>query len=465
MCTCLLAGKNTSVDGSVLFAANDDWSGVPGVLTHVPAKSHGKEDYFQLTGGKHLPQIPKTCGYVYTACKYETGALDRAWAGGMNDCGVSVAGTGVNAYKLIPCEGAWLEPDDIQLLILERAKSARHGIELIGELIEKYSFQPSTMEGSPSVGCYAVADGEEAWWLEIAPGKHWLAVRVPDDEASVRVNAFGTHDADLFDKENVSASPGLADYAREQGWCDGDDHHFDFANVYGHTVSLNEWGPELDTMNMRRRWQAVNLFSGEMTEEDALLYSVKPKKKLDIRDMMAVLRDVYEGTKYDLTKTQAAGRYGDPFHDDPENYSLSHAGTVAGIAASMKTGLEPVLWTCMATPRTSFYYPVYADIEKLPEVCENVEPENPDAPSLYWEFKSLGFLVSRRFSANDEIMKTLQEEFECSMAAELVEKEQILAGISDKEERRTCRTTFSEEQIEKVRTACREAKKKILIHY
>lgn len=465
MCTCLLAGKNASVDGSVLFAANDDWSGVPGVLTHVPAKKHGEDAYFQLTGGKHLPQIPHTQGYVYTACAYATGALDRAWAGGVNDCGVAVAGCGVNAYKWIPCEDAWLEPDDIQLLILERAKSARHGIQVIADLIEEYGFQPSTMEGSPSVAAFAVADGEEAWWLEIAPGRHYLAVRVPDEEASIRVNAFGTHDADLFDSKNVIASLGLADYAREQGWWNGDDHHFDFANVYGHTVSLNEWGPELDPMNMRRRWQAMNLFSGEMTDEETLLYSVRPKKLLDIRDMMAVLRDVYEGTGYDLTKAAAAGRYGDPFHDEPADYSLSHAGTVAGIAASLKPDAQAVLWTCMATPRTGFYIPVYADIEKLPEVCENTEPENPDAPSLYWEFKTLSFLISRRFLQYDKILGEMQETFERSAMQEIVEKNKILAQLPDETVRRKQRTVFTEEQIEKGRRICRDAKKTFALHY
>lgn len=454
MCTCLLGGKKTSIDGSVLFAANDDWTGVPGVLTHVPAKVHTEGAFFQLTGGKRLPQPAETNGYVYTACKYETGMLDRSWAGGINDCRVAVAGTGVNAYKQIPCEGAWLEPDDIPLLILERARTARGGIQMIGELIKIYNFQPSTMEGSPSVACFAVADESEAWWLEMAPGNHWLAVRVPDDEVSVRVNAFGTHDADLLDSENVMFSEGLADYARSQGWWDGDDRHFDFANVYGHTVSLNEWGPELADMNMRRRWRAVNLFSGQETPEDALLYSVYPKKQLDIRDMMAVLRDVYDGTCYDLRKAAGAGVFGNPFHENPPDYSLSHAETVAGIVAALKSESLPVLWTCMATPRISFYFPVYADIENLPLVCEAVEEE----PSLYWEFKKLGMLTCICFERCMPVLEKLQERYECAAMKEISERNILLKGISRQTERRKQMTLFTEEQIEEGRQICREAK-------
>ena len=40
MCTTLLAGKNATVSGCVLFGANDDWDNVPGVLTHEPRKVH-----------------------------------------------------------------------------------------------------------------------------------------------------------------------------------------------------------------------------------------------------------------------------------------------------------------------------------------------------------------------------------------------------------------------------------------
>lgn len=455
MCTCLLGGRKTSVDGSVLFAANDDWPDVAGVLTHVPAKEHGEGEGFLLTGGKRIPQVPKSCGYVYTACKYATGTLDRSWAGGVNDCGVAVAGTGVNAYKQIPCEGAWLEPDDIPLLILERAHTARGGIQMLGKLIETYQFQPSTMEGSASVACFAVADGTEAWWLELAPGNHWLAVRVPDEEVSVRVNAFGTHDANLFDKENVIASEGLADYARSCGWWKGDDRHFDFANVYGHTVSLNEWGPELDSMNMRRRWRAMNLFSGKETGEEELLYSIQPYKQMDVRDMMAVLRDVYEETPYDLRKAPGAGNFDNPFHDNPPDYSLSHAATVAGIAAALKPEAFPVLWTCMATPRISFYLPVYADIEELPAVCEAVDS---DLPSLYWDFKKLGVVVCECFKDRAPVLYEMQEKYECMAMANIAERNKKLKEISDTSMRRKEMTVLTERNIKEGLQICEEAK-------
>jgi len=39
---------------------------------------------------------------------------------------------------------------------------------------------------------------------------------------------------------------------------------------------------------------------------------VKPDKKLSIKDMFALYRDHYEGTKYDLTTGISAGPFGNP---------------------------------------------------------------------------------------------------------------------------------------------------------
>ena len=124
--------RRASRSGYALLAANDDWDDTPALLTHVPRQKHAPDAVYTLVGGHTIPEIGETCGYLYTACKYEIGTLDRAWAGGTNDRNVSVAGTGVMAFKAIPWEGMVLEPDDIPLLILRRAETARGAVELIG---------------------------------------------------------------------------------------------------------------------------------------------------------------------------------------------------------------------------------------------------------------------------------------------------------------------------------------------
>lgn len=455
MCTCLIAGRKATASGRAMLAANDDWDGVPGVLTHVNRQRHAAGETRLLVGGQRIPQPPETCGYSYTACSYAIGTLDRGWAGGVNDRHVAVAGTGASAFKAIDCADAWLEPDDIPLLILERAESARSGIRMIGDLIGRYGLTTSGMEGCNSAATFAVADREEGWFLEVAPGNHWVAVRVPDDEAGVRPNAFGTHDADLTDTENVMASPGLAEFARARGWWDGDIRHFDFAAAYGADSSPNEWGPELDPMNMRRRWRAMCLLSGADTPEDALLYSVRPNRLLKPEDFMEVLRDVYEDTPYDLRKVSAAGRYGNPFHDGPVSYSLCRHATVASFVADFSRPGPGVMWTAMACPAMSCYIPLYADIAALPEACSNAEPGQEDAPSLFWEWKELGYLTQRRYGRYEEALRTAVGDYETRMAAALAEESERLAGLPEAERRTRC-TELTGERIARARSMCKE---------
>lgn len=461
MCTCLIAGKNATKNGRVLLAANDDWDKVSGILAHTPRRTHGPDDMYVLTAGGKIPQVAESCGYAYTACDYSIGTLSRGWSCGVNDCGVAAAGTGASAFKAAESENAILEPDDLLLLVLSRAETARGGIRMIGDLLEQYGLNCSGLEECASMATYGIADSEEGWWLEVAPGNHWIAVRVPDDEVSVRENAFGIHDADLTDEENVMASPGLAEYAREQGWWDGDIHHFDFAVAYGSEVSPNEWGPELDKMNMRRRWRAMNLLSGQETDEEALLYSVKPNRLLTEDDLKAVLRDVYEDTAYDLRKAPDAGRYGNPFHDNPPDYSLCRSWTVASFVADLRKDEPSVMWVCMGCPKTGVYLPIYPDISGLPACCEETDPEKE---SLFWSFQELHYLVCRRYAENFPLVETMQAAFERNAAQELASMSETLKTISA-QERQAEQTTFSARQVQQALELCRKARAEVLRRY
>ena len=461
MCTCLIAGRNASVTGKALLAANDDWDGVPGVLCHEPRAVHAPGETYLLTGGFAIPQPSETFGFVYTACSYEIGTLDKAWAFGVNDCGVAAAGTGASAFRDIPCADAKLEADDVLRLLLARASSARDGIRQIGALTARYGMRPSGMPGCESMATFAVADAEEAWFLEMAPGDHWIAVRMPDDMAGVRVNAFGTHDADLTDGENVLASAHLADDARARGWWDGDERHFDFAAAYGAEESPNEWGPELDDMNMRRRWRALCLLSGTEHDEAATEYAVRPGRPLALTDLTAILRDVYEDTPYDLRRVPAAGRYGNPFHDDAASYALCRHATVTSVAADLSRPGAPALWAAMSTPAVCAYIPLWADADGLPAVCGGTEP---DGPSLWWEWKELSLLTQRRYAPNSALVRPAIEEFERRMAAQLdAEAAEIEAAPA--ETRRALRTEGNARRIEGARALCRRLRAELLRQY
>ena len=456
MCTTLIAGRKACLSGRAMLGANDDWDGVPGVLTRIPPETHLPGEEYVLTGGYRIPEAAYTFGYSYTACRYSIGTLDKGWAGGVNDAGVAVAGTGASAFREIPCEDTLLEPDDIPLLILRRADSARGAMCMIEELMKRYGIHPSRLDGCESMATFAVADANEGWMLELAPGDHWIAVRVPDDEAAVRANAYGTHHADLTDRENVMASAGLADYARKRGWWQGEETDFDFAFSYGADKSPNEWGPELDPMNLRRRWRAMELLSGETQDETGVVYSVRPNRKLTPRDLMSVLRDVYADTPYDLTRTPDAGRWGNPYHDDPVSYSICKIGTVASFVAELYRDAPSVMWTAMTTPAMSAYVPVCTGIAELPAIFDSDDMES----SVFWELKELGYLIQRRYSRYFPIVRTGLDALEERLFAE-EEERRTRAAYPGAEER----TAITEEGFASLRTLCREMKNELIRMY
>ena len=501
MCTCLISGKAASSDGFAHLAANDDWDQVAGVLTHVPRALHRNEDLYTLTGGQTIPEVRETCGFSYTSCFYATGTLDRSWAGGMNDCGVAVAGTGVDAHKELPWEGLGyrLEPDDIPLLILRRGTSARQAVSMIADLIMQYGMRPSVPEGSAgtSAATFSIADAEEGWVLEVMPGRCFLAVRVPDDMVSVRVNAFGTHDADLTDPDQTIASPDLADYARGLGFWEGEEEHFDFSAAFGAESSPTEWGPEMDPMNLRRRWRVMQLLGYDEPEE-VLRYMARPVKPVSVSDLMGILSDVYKGTPYDLTLAEEGGPYHNPFAEGMPDYALCRRGTVASIVTeyleqpskdtvaecfeqpSKDTVTEsfeqpskdtvtksfeqpnrykeniPILWTALGTPRMVPYIPVYTDIAQLPPITGPTDPESSDPLSLFYRMKTLSYLTEYRYDRNIGVTAAWKAHLEEEMRDALGREAAALSGTGcqDANKLRKLRTEFTARHLTDAAASC-----------
>lgn len=107
----------------------------------------------------------------------------------MNENQVSVGMMGVYEFRNCQTEKDILEADDITLLLLERGRTARQAIEMIGELIEEYGYTVSSIDGAAGAVCMAVADPEEGFFLELVPGGKWVAKRVADDEVECRPTA------------------------------------------------------------------------------------------------------------------------------------------------------------------------------------------------------------------------------------------------------------------------------------
>ena len=132
----------------------------------------------------YIPQVPHTYAYI-----------DGSY-GIMNECGLmfgectngSFVSNGPEAGKRL------FYSSELARVALERCRTAREAIALMGELIETYGYY-GTGETLP------VADPKEAWVMEMAPGPDdtgglWVAQRVPDGHFWVAANESAS--ASLF---------------------------------------------------------------------------------------------------------------------------------------------------------------------------------------------------------------------------------------------------------------------------
>lgn len=349
-CFAVVAGKDCTVDGSVIVAHNED-SGIDSAVHHwkVPAMQHEAGAEHELLKGGRVPYAPATPGYIW--CQMPGLEYSDTY---FNEHGVAVVTNACRSREDRPD----LTDGGITLLLRRivgiRATSARHGVEIATGLLAKYGYGDSGR-------CMTIADGREAWILDMVHGKHWAAARVPDDKCAVVANHYSIHHVDPDDTDNYVLSPGLIEYATERGWYDPErDGAFDFANVYGGDAARRH------RSNVRRAWRANNLIGAQQVDETWRQPTfVEPKRKVGVQDLMEVLRDHYEGTEYDKSlgyELSSPNRNGATICAGGTSFS-----TVFQLRADMPPAIGAVMWIAMGRPDASIYVPWYAGVTAVPE--------------------------------------------------------------------------------------------------
>ncbi|MDL2226128.1 C69 family dipeptidase [Deltaproteobacteria bacterium OttesenSCG-928-M10] len=418
MCFAIIAGRDTTVSGNVMLGANDDWPGYPGHVRYKPRARHAPGAMHTLASGAAIPQPAETAAYYTATCAYATGTLPESWAFGINEHQVSVAMTGVYAFRFLRTGGA-MEADDLSVLVLERGRTAREAVRLIGDLIERHGLGLSCVDEAYGAVVMAIADPDEGWWLEATPGGLWAAQRVPDDMVSWRPNCFGLQELDFNDTANIMCSPDLIARALEQGWYGGSGP-FNFAKVMGadgptEVVYGNEDGP----INSYRRWHAQRLVSGREQGLDEKQYFGRPDRKLSARDFMNILRDSSEGSRYDLAKAPEAGPYHNPFWK-PYSTSIGQSGTVISFVFEARRELPPeiggLMWMAFSNTHLTSFIPCYIGGEGTLEDLVKGEYGQFDPNVPWWIFQELGQVCYRNYdeAARRKVipaMRKLEDEF------------------------------------------------------
>lgn len=220
-------GKNLTDDGSVLIGGTGEevsghW------LTVVPAKKHAEGAMISVGAtekaympGKliEIPQAPTTFKYINMNYSDFEGFPAPLTNGGLNEHGVAVRDIWSNSrdelIEMTPNPQTGPQYSDLARIALERAKTAREAVEIIGDLINKYGY---TTYGGNS---HLIADKDEGWvMLQFAGGKGlWVAERLGPDDVRVSYPGYiGDIPNDITDSQDYMASPNFYDFAVEQGW-------------------------------------------------------------------------------------------------------------------------------------------------------------------------------------------------------------------------------------------------------
>jgi len=296
-CTTIMVGKLASTDGSVMTSHSCDgnyrtW------LNIVPRQKfekgtmhpvywgmlHTEEawDMSKVTKKGEIPEAEETFAFLNTAYPC------------LNEKQLAIGETTIyGREELINEEGLFLI-EDLQRIALQRCKTAREAIALIGKLAEEYGY-------ADLAECITIADPKEVWHLEIAgsgkgKGKAsalWCAQRIPDDHVGVGANIPRISTIDFKNPNFFMYSNDLQNVALKLGYWDGKEP-FKFWKV------INGKKP----FAIREFYILSTLAPSLKLSFDAeeLPFSVKPEKKLSPRDVMKYFRETYEGTEWDMTK-------------------------------------------------------------------------------------------------------------------------------------------------------------------
>lgn len=424
-CTNLLAGKNATIDGSVLISYAADSHTLYGDLQYLPAADHKPGDMREIREwdtGKHLGYIPEV-------------AHTYAVVGNINEHQVTVAeSTFGGRHELADTtKDAIIDYGSLIYLALQRSRTAREAIKVMTDLVAKYGY---CSEGES----FSIGDPNELWVMEMIgkggkeKGAVWVAIRIPDDCISAHANQSRIYRIPLKDKQNCMYSKDVISFARKMGYFSGKDEDFEFSRAY----SLADFG------TLRgcdaRAWSYFNRFksgmdaylpfiNGKKGAEVMPLY-VKPDRKLSCRDVQNMMRDHFEGTPFDMTKDPGAKNYFDvPYRYRPMDFTVngvkySHERAIATqqtgwvFVSQMRANLpDPVggcLWFGVDDANTAVFLPMYCSITEVPESYRQGKGDlyNFDFDAAFWVNNLVANQAYHRYSQMIPDIRKVQGEIE-----------------------------------------------------
>jgi len=436
-CTVIMVGKKASADGSTMATHTCDCGICDWTWRHVPAADHKPGEtrkiyhinqyktwppeqglkwdlYLQDFTGLEIPEVPHTYAYHHGMFGY------------INENQVAIGESTIGTHRKLVnnTPAAKFDITMLTLIAMERARTAREAIKIMGSLAEKYGYGYND-DGE----MLCVHDPNEVWVFEIMPvgplwkpesgkpGAVWCAQRVPDDQVSVCPNESRIGEIDLKNPDYFMASPNVISLAIEQGLYDPKSGQpFNWKRAY----SPAEGSARSTDGRRARLWRFFDLvapsqrFSPETPNMD-FPFSVKPDKLIAVEDVMRFTRDRAQGTTFDRVK----GIRGGPFLN-PNYYGTTRTicdpraeyTTITQCRGWLPNPIGGLVWIAFGVQDTSCYMPFYAGITAMPDSFRVGDHWVFNRESARWAFDYVDFHVQVVYSYGLEEVKKAQAKWE-----------------------------------------------------
>jgi dipeptidase len=342
----------------------------------------------------------------------------------MNEFGLTTGETTISARSGLRNPNGLLsaytnyKESSLMTLALQRAKTAREAVQIMGSLAEKYGYAGY---GNTYGEHISVTDGNEAWAFEVfastpgaqadwspgcgQPGAVWCAQRIPDGHVGVSANRSRIGEVPLQQNEEFMFSSNIRSLALAKGWWNGAEPFVWYA----------AYGPSTSRGSKMREWRALSLAAPSLllpepaaSGDTRYPFSVPADQLLSVQDVIAIHRDFYEGTIYDITANAK-------FLIPPQNTSVSPMASpfgptdlyrllgisaersiatassvftyVSQVSQNLPDPIKGCMWYASGPAKSSCFVPLYSGVTTLPESWSDTERAMVNRHNAWWAFK------------------------------------------------------------------------------
>lgn len=392
-CTSFLAGKDATIDGSLMVGRNVDTFGPidPQKVKIYPAY-HNERRVVKSYLNRFEGEVP-TSGYHYQGVPNldsnfrKEGVFDES---GFNEKGVGMSATEsvyanerVLAIDPLDTERG-VNEDVIVAMTLPYADSARDAVTRLGEVIAKY--------GSAEGNGVAFVDENDIWYMEIVTGHHWVAQRIPDDAYAVTGNRVAIQQVNFDDPQNFMWSKGIQEFVSDNN-LNPDKHGWDFRHIFGTATTFDTH------YNTPRQWYGHLLMNPDQQFEPTdfdLPFISRTDHKITLEDMQTYLGSHYENTPYDPL---GKGSADDKVRFRPIGLNRTQNSHVLQVNPAMPKYANHIMWLCLGVPTFTPYVPFFSEATSISQTYA-VTPTslNMNLRSAYWMYRVLSETVESYYS-------------------------------------------------------------------